>query len=42
VFALYAADAPLRLGEDASPDEVREALAEHALAGGTLTGRFGR
>jgi Raf kinase inhibitor-like YbhB/YbcL family protein len=42
VFALYAADTPLGLSEDASPDEVREALAEHAISRGTLTGRFGR
>jgi phosphatidylethanolamine-binding protein (PEBP) family uncharacterized protein len=42
VFALYATDAPLGLDKDASPDEVREALAEHAVARGTLTGRFGR
>jgi Raf kinase inhibitor-like YbhB/YbcL family protein len=42
VFALYASDAPLGLDRDASPDEVREALADHAVARGTLTGRFGR
>jgi len=42
VFSLYATDAPLDLGDDASPDEVRSAVAEHALARGTLTGRFGR
>jgi hypothetical protein len=42
VFALYALDAPLGFGEDASADEVRDALAEHALARGTLTGMFGR
>jgi Raf kinase inhibitor-like YbhB/YbcL family protein len=42
VFALYATDAPLRLGKDSSPDEVRAALADHAVARGTLTGRFGR
>lgn len=42
VFTLYALDAPLGLDEDASPDDVRRALAGHALARGTLTGRFGR
>jgi Raf kinase inhibitor-like YbhB/YbcL family protein len=42
VFALYALDAPLGLDEDASPDEVRRAVADHALARGVLTGRFGR
>jgi Raf kinase inhibitor-like YbhB/YbcL family protein len=42
VFALYALDAPLGLDEDTSADEVRDALADHALARGTLTGRFGR
>jgi Raf kinase inhibitor-like YbhB/YbcL family protein len=42
VFALYAADAPLGLGKDSSPDDVRAALSDHALARGTLTGRFGR
>jgi Raf kinase inhibitor-like YbhB/YbcL family protein len=42
VFAIYALDAPLGLDEDASQDDVREAIAEHALARGTLTGRFGR
>jgi Raf kinase inhibitor-like YbhB/YbcL family protein len=42
VFTLYALDAPLGLGADASPDEVRRAVGEHALARGTLTGRFGR
>jgi Raf kinase inhibitor-like YbhB/YbcL family protein len=42
VFALYALDSKLALGADASPDDVRSALAGHALARGTLTGRFGR
>jgi Raf kinase inhibitor-like YbhB/YbcL family protein len=42
VFALYATDAPLGLGKDSSPDEVRAALSDHAVARGTLTGRFGR
>ena len=42
VFTLYALDAPLGLGAGASPDAVRRAIAAHALARGTLTGRFGR
>jgi Raf kinase inhibitor-like YbhB/YbcL family protein len=42
VFALYATDVPLGLGADASPDDVRSALADHALARGTLTGLAGR
>jgi Raf kinase inhibitor-like YbhB/YbcL family protein len=42
VFALYGTDAPLRLDKSASPDDVRSSLADHALARGTLTGRFGR
>jgi Raf kinase inhibitor-like YbhB/YbcL family protein len=42
VFTLYALDAPLDIARDASPDEVRRAVGEHALARGTLTGRFGR
>ena len=42
VFTLYALDAPLGLDEEASPDDVRRALTGHALARGTLTGRFGR
>jgi Raf kinase inhibitor-like YbhB/YbcL family protein len=42
VFAVYATDAPLGLGRGSSPDEVRAALSDHALARGTLTGRFGR
>jgi Raf kinase inhibitor-like YbhB/YbcL family protein len=42
VFAVYAVDGPLGLDGDASPDDVRGALAEHALGNGTLTGRFGR
>jgi Raf kinase inhibitor-like YbhB/YbcL family protein len=42
VFALYAADAPLSLDEHSSPDEVRRQLADHALARGLLTARFGR
>jgi Raf kinase inhibitor-like YbhB/YbcL family protein len=42
VFAIYAVRHKLSLGRDASPDEVREALAGAGLARGTLTGRFGR
>jgi Raf kinase inhibitor-like YbhB/YbcL family protein len=42
VFALYATDASLGLDGDASPNDVRSALSGHALARGTLTGRFGR
>jgi Raf kinase inhibitor-like YbhB/YbcL family protein len=42
VFALYALDAPLGLDASAAPDDVRRAVVEHALARGTLTGRFGR
>lgn len=42
VFTLYALDAPLGLEAGASPSEVRDALAERAIARGTLTGRFGR
>ena len=42
LFAVYALDGPLGLAGDASPDEVRTALGEHALARGVLTGRFGR
>ena len=42
VFAVYAVDGPLGLDSDASPDDVRKAVAEHALGSGTLTGRFAR
>jgi Raf kinase inhibitor-like YbhB/YbcL family protein len=42
VFALYAVRRELGLGRDASPDQVREALAGAGLARGTLTGRFAR
>jgi Raf kinase inhibitor-like YbhB/YbcL family protein len=42
VFTIYALDARLGLGEDASPNDVHAALAKHALARGTLTGRFSR
>jgi Raf kinase inhibitor-like YbhB/YbcL family protein len=42
VFALYALRRQLGLGAGASADEIRDALAEAAIARGTLTGRFGR
>jgi Raf kinase inhibitor-like YbhB/YbcL family protein len=42
VFALYATDAPLKLDGSASPDDVRSAIAKHAVATGRLIGRFGR
>jgi len=42
VFAVYASDVPLPLDKNSSPDDVRAALADHATARGTLTGRFGR
>jgi Raf kinase inhibitor-like YbhB/YbcL family protein len=42
VFALYALDARLGLGEDASADEVRDAIAKRAIARGDWVGRFGR
>jgi Raf kinase inhibitor-like YbhB/YbcL family protein len=42
IFAVYATDAPLDLDERSSPDEVRRQLAEHGLARGVLTGRYGR
>ena len=32
VFALYATDAPLGLDSGASPDDVRSAIAKHAVA----------
>ena len=41
-FALYATDTPLGLANDASADDVSKALAGHAIARGTLVGRFGR
>jgi Raf kinase inhibitor-like YbhB/YbcL family protein len=42
VFVLYATDARLGLDQQASPDEVREQLAEHGLARGVLTVLFAR
>jgi Raf kinase inhibitor-like YbhB/YbcL family protein len=41
-FAIYALDATLGLGADASADDIRDAIDGHALARGTLTGKFGR
>jgi Raf kinase inhibitor-like YbhB/YbcL family protein len=41
-FAVFALDATLGLGADATADEVRDAIDGHALARGTLTGTFGR
>jgi Raf kinase inhibitor-like YbhB/YbcL family protein len=42
VFALYALSRPLGLDPDASADEVREAIAEAAIARGRLTAEYGR
>lgn len=42
VFTVYSLDDTPALGADASPDDVRGAIDGHALARGTLTGRFGR
>jgi phosphatidylethanolamine-binding protein (PEBP) family uncharacterized protein len=42
LFAVYAVDGPLGLGEDASHDDIRRALQERAIARGVLTARFGR
>jgi Raf kinase inhibitor-like YbhB/YbcL family protein len=42
VFALYATNAPLGLDASTSPDDVRSAIAKHAIASGRLTGRFSR
>jgi phosphatidylethanolamine-binding protein (PEBP) family uncharacterized protein len=42
VFALYAGGERLDLDQGSSPDEVRERLAEHALARGVLTGVYAR
>jgi Raf kinase inhibitor-like YbhB/YbcL family protein len=42
LFTLYALRGPLDVNEDASPDEVRSAIGEAALARGQLTGRYGR
>lgn len=42
VFTVYSLDETLDLGADASPDDVRDAIDGHALARGTLGGKFGR
>ena len=40
VFTLYALDAPLELGEGASADQVRGALADHSRGEAQLTGVY--
>jgi Raf kinase inhibitor-like YbhB/YbcL family protein len=42
VFALYGLSRPLELDADASPDEVRSAIDEVAIARGRLTAEYGR
>ncbi len=42
VFRLYAADRPLGLGEGATAEQVRTALAGHVLATGELVGLYAR
>jgi Raf kinase inhibitor-like YbhB/YbcL family protein len=42
VFAVYALDGPLGVGDDATPDEVRAALEQRAIARGVLNGTYGR
>jgi Raf kinase inhibitor-like YbhB/YbcL family protein len=42
LFEVYALEAPLGLDENAFAGDVRDAIADHALAAGTLIGRFGR
>jgi Raf kinase inhibitor-like YbhB/YbcL family protein len=42
VFSLYALDAPLGLGADASADAVGKAITAHALARGELVGTYAR
>jgi len=42
VFLLYALRSMLGLSAGASPDDVRAAIGERAIARGRLTGRFGR
>jgi len=42
VFALYALSRPIDVDADASPDEVRQAIARAAIARGRLTGKYGR
>ncbi len=41
-FVIYALDAPLGLDAGSAPQAFRAAVATHAIARGTLTGRFGR
>jgi len=42
VFAVYALKQTLGLDSGASPDDVQNAVADHAIGRGTLTGLFGR
>ena len=42
VFALYALSRPLELDEDASPEDVRMAIADAAIGRGTLTASYDR
>jgi Raf kinase inhibitor-like YbhB/YbcL family protein len=42
VFAVYALNETLGLDSGASPDDVQNAVADHAIGRGTLTGLFGR
>lgn len=42
VFRIYALDDDLGLAAGASPDAVRTAIKQHAIASGTLTGRYRR
>lgn len=42
VFSGYAVDRTLRLPSGASADDLKQALKGHALAYGSLTGRYGR
>ena len=42
VFAVYALNQSLGLDSGASPDDVQNAVADHAIGRGTLTGLFGR
>ncbi|MFF8945152.1 YbhB/YbcL family Raf kinase inhibitor-like protein [Streptomyces sp. NPDC014864] len=42
VFTVYATDRRLGLATDATADDIRRAVNGHALAVGSLTGRYGR
>jgi Raf kinase inhibitor-like YbhB/YbcL family protein len=42
VFAVYALNQTVGLDSGASPDDVQNAVADHAIGRGTLTGLFGR